>query len=63
MIVSFVGIDLGDSQCQHGHGEELEGVFERRAVSDLGQRGILGSCFGVRRGLEGAESSLDYVPS
>lgn len=59
MVVSFMRIDLGDAQCQHGHGKELEGVLERRAVFDLGEGGVLSSGLCVRGGFEGAKCSLN----
>ena len=52
-------IDLANTQRQHRHGQQLEGVLETGAVLDLGESRILCARFGVGGGFEGTQGSLD----
>lgn len=59
VVVAGVGVDLGDAQGEHRHGQKLEGVLEGCKVEDLGQDGVLLSRLFVGGRLESAEGSLD----
>jgi hypothetical protein len=59
MVMSFVRIDLCYAQGEEGEWEELEGVFERGAISDYREKGVLLLGFFVGVGFEGAEGTLD----
>lgn len=59
VVVGRVGVDLADSEREHRHGEELEGVLERGAVLDLGQERVLLARFLVGGRLEGSERAFD----
>ncbi len=58
VIVARVGIVLDDTERQHGHGQELEGVLQRGAVGDFGQGRILLPCLVVGGGLESSQRSF-----
>lgn len=52
--VTLVWIHLLDSQRQHGHGQQLEGIFQRRPVDDLRELGVLLATFLVGGALQDA---------
>ena len=54
MVVTRMRIDLGDAQCQHGHGQQLEGILETGAILDLGESRVLRTRLSVSGRLEGA---------
>lgn len=56
------GLDLGDAQGEHAERQQLEGVFERCAVVDLGEEGVLLAGLFIGGGLEDAEGTLDCLP-
>jgi len=57
--MALVRIYLVHAESEHGEREELEGVFGAGAVVDFGENGILGACFFVGVGVEGANGTLD----
>jgi hypothetical protein len=61
MIMSFVGVDLGDSESQEGKREELKGVFEGSTVGNFGEEGVVLSGFGVGFGLQSSKGTLNCV--
>ena len=61
MVVARMRIDLANTQRQHGHGQQLEGVLETGAVLDLGKGWVLRARLGVGGRLEGAQGSLDWT--
>lgn len=61
VVVALVLVRLGDAQGEHRHGQQLECVFERGAVRDLGQGGVLLAGLFVGGRLEGAEGALDWA--
>lgn len=63
VVVALVLVRLGDAQGEHRHGQQLERVFERGAVRDLGQGGVLLAGLFVGGRLEGAEGALDWAGS
>ena len=54
MVVTRMRIDLGDAQCQHGHGQQLKGILQTGAILDLGESRVLRARLSVSGGLEGA---------
>ena len=60
MVVPGVGVNLCDTQCEEGEGEEFEGVFGRGAVGYRGKLGVLLACFGIFGGLEGADCAFYF---
>lgn len=63
VVVALMRVDLGDAQGEEREREELECVFEGRAVGDLGEEGVLGASLLVGWALEGAKGALDLVVS
>lgn len=59
--MALVLVRLGDAQREHRHGQQLERVFERGAVRDLGQGGVLLAGLFVGGRLESAEGALDWA--
>ena len=53
MVVARMRIDLADAQCQHRHGQQLEGILETGAILDLGESRVLRTRLIVSGGLEG----------
>ncbi len=54
-----LGLELGDAEGEHAEGQKLEGVFQRGAVRDLGEKRVLLAGLFVGGGLKGAQSTLD----
>lgn len=63
MVMSFVGIDFGDSESEEGHGKKLEGVFDGGLVGYLREEGVLAARFLVGIGFDGADGTFDCSTS
>lgn len=59
VVVAFMGIDFGDTEGEHGEGQQLEAVLERCAVGDFWEERVLLAGFLVGRGLDSSERTFN----
>jgi hypothetical protein len=58
MIMSFMGIDFGDSESKEGEWKELESVFKGGAVGDLWEERVLLAGFCVCLGFKSSKGTF-----
>ena len=59
VVVALMRVRLDDTQGEHRHGEQLEGVLQVSPVVDLGKGGILLARLGVGIRLESTQGAFD----